>query len=152
MMSPGGFERGRIAVRVARLLANFAEERRLGVVTGAETGFFIAREPDTVRAPDVAFLRAERVPVEPERGFFPGAPDLAVEVLSPSDRASEVLAKVQDWLGAGTRIVWVVDPATHTVTVYRAPNQAEVLAHSDTLTGDDLLPDFQLPVAEIFAR
>jgi len=152
MMSPAGFEHGRIVVRITRPLAEFVEQQKLGVVTGAETGFHIARDPDTVRAPDVAFLRATRVPAEPERGFFPGAPDLAVEVLSPEDRASEVLAKVREWLGAGAEAVWVVDPTTETVSVYRSPNRAEVLGQEDVLTGGELLPGFRVPVSEIFAR
>ncbi len=152
MMSPAGFEHGRVILRVAAPLANFVEPRGLGVTTGAETGFQIGRDPDTVRAPDVGFVCAERVPATPTAGFFDGAPDLAVEVLSPSDRHSEVLAKVQDWLGAGSRIVWVVDPGTRTVSIYRSPAEAVVLSTADELTGDDLLPGFRLSVAEIFAR
>ncbi len=116
MMSPGGFEHGRVALRIGEFVSSFVRQRGLGVATGAETGFQIGRDPDTVRAPDVGFVCAERVPATPTAGFFDGAPDLAVEVLSPSDRASEVLAKVQDWLGAGCRIVWVVDPGTRTST------------------------------------
>jgi len=152
MMSPAGFEHGRILVRITRPLAEFVEQQRLGVVTGAETGFHIGRDPDTVRAPDVAFLRAARVPAEPERGFFPGAPDLAVEVLSPEDRASEVLAKVRQWLDAGTETVWVADPATETVSVYRSPTRAEVLGEGEVLGGGELLPGFRVLVSEIFAR
>ena len=151
MMTPAGFEHGRIVSRVNARLESFVEQQALGVVTGAETGFHIGRDPDTVRAPDVSFVRAERVPAAPTKGFFPGAPDLAVEVLSPNDRASELLAKVQDWLGAGCRAVWVVDPATHTVSAYNRANEVTVYTVSDELPGGDLLPGFSLPVAEIFA-
>lgn len=151
MMSPPGYEHGRIIIRATRALLRYLDENPLGVLTAAETGFQIARDPDTVRAPDVGFVLSEREPEEPVKGYFQGAPDLAVEVLSPDDRAGEVLAKVRDWLGAGCRGVWVVDPRTRTVTVYRSPHQAVVLSESETLTDEDLLPGFRLPVAEIFA-
>ena len=152
MMSPAGFEHGRVVVRITRPLAEFVEQHGLGVVTGVETGFQISHDPDTVRAPDAAFLRAARVPSEPQTGFFPGPPDLAVEVLSPDDRAGQVLAKVRDWLAAGTQAVWVIDPWTHTVSVYAGPNQAEVLGEEAVLTGGELLPGFELPVSGVFAR
>ena len=119
MMSPAGSEHGWIVTNVTVPLAVFVKQRSLGRVFGAETGFRIGHDPDTVRA-DVAFVTAMRVGVELPPGFFPGPPDLAVEVLSPDDRAGEVLAKVQDWLDAGCRAVWVVDPRTRTVTVYRS--------------------------------
>ncbi len=122
----------------------------MGVVTGAETGFLIGRNPDTVRAPDVALVRAERIPESEPVGFFPGAPDLAVEVLSPSDAAGDVLAKVQDWLDAGCRAVWVLDPQTRTVTTYRTRRQIAVLCGSETLNGGDVLPGFEVPVARLF--
>ena len=150
MMSPGGFEHGCVIMDIAAPLRDFVNQNSLGRVTGAETGFCIARDPDTVRAPDVGFVLAERVPAEPVKGYFQGAPDLAVEVLSPEDRAGEVLAKVRDWLAAGCRRVWVVDPRTRTVSVYRSPSEIVVLSDSDTLTDDELLPGFHLPVAEIF--
>ena len=151
MMTPAGFEHGRITINISLPLARFVKEQGLGVVTTAETGFQIAHDPDTVRAPDVGFIRADRVPSETTVGFFQGAPDLAVEVLSPNDRASAVTAKVQDWLAAGCRAVWVVDPGTKSVAVYRALDRIVVLSRSDSLTGNDVLPDFRLPVAEIFA-
>jgi len=151
MMPPAGFEHGRIEMAISAPLACFVKEHSLGVVTGAETGFLIGRDPDTVRAPDVAFVRAKRVPATPTTGFFEGAPDLAVEVLSPNDRASELLAKVQDWLGAGCRVVWVIDPATRTVSAYDRPNEMTVYGVSDELTGGQVVPGFRLPIAEIFA-
>jgi len=150
-MTPAGFEHGLIVSRVNAQLENFVEQQALGVVTGAETGFHISRNPDTVRAPDVGFVSAERVSEPPTKGFFQGAPDLAVEVLSPNDRASELLAKVQDWLGAGCRAVWVIDPATQTVSVYALPNEITVYNLSDELTGGDVLPGFSVPIARIFA-
>ena len=151
MMSPAGSEHGGIIGELSGILWNFVRACRLGRVFGAETGFIISRDPDTVRAPDIAFVRADRIPGKLPRGFFSGAPDLAVEVLSPSDRASEVLAKTQDWLAAGCAAVWVIDPETQSVTVYRRDRDILVLAAADTLSGDDVLPGFTLPVAEIFA-
>lgn len=150
MMSPAGSRHGAIAARMAHLLLDFVETRALGVVLGAETGFKIASDPDTVRAPDAAFVRADRVGETLPQGFFPGAPDLAVEVLSPDDRASEVLAKVEDWLAAGCLAVWVVDPKTRTVAVYRADGQGVILKATDTLSGGDILPGLELPVASVF--
>ncbi len=151
MMSPAGFEHGCIITAISAPLGRFVREKALGRVTGAETGFRIGHDPDTVRAPDVGFVRAERVPPRPTRGFFQGAPDLAVEVLSPSDRAGDVLAKVQDWLGAGCRAVWLIDPANQTVSVYDDRHQTATLGMSDELIGGQIVPGFCLPVAEIFA-
>jgi len=151
MMSPSGFEHGRIIANVTAPLTSFVRQNDLGVVTGAESGFLIARDPDTVRAPDVGFVRAERVPATPTKGFFQGPPDLAVEVLSPDDRAGQVLAKVHDWLAAGCRAVWLVDPEARTVSVCRSGAEMVVLIISDELTGDDVVPEFRLAVAEIFA-
>lgn len=151
LMTPAGFEHGRISAEIGGLLRDFVRPRALGVVTGGETGFHISREPDTVRAPDAAFIRAERVPPSPVRGFFPEAPDLAVEVLSPGDRASEVLAKAREWLDAGCREVWVLDPETTTISVYRGRDRIVVLDSSDMLIGGDLLPGFSVPVSNVFA-
>ena len=151
MMSPAGSEHGRIVVNVTLPLGIFVKQRKLGVVYGAETGFLIARDPDTVRAPDVGFVRAERVPPSPIRGFFPGAPDLALEVLSPDDRAVKVLAKVHDWLAAGCLAVWVVDPEKQTVSVYRTGKASVEHGPSHEVTGGDVVPEFRLAVAEIFA-
>ena len=149
MMSPAGFDHGRVAGRIHGRLSHFVESHDLGVVTSAETGFQIGHDPDTVRAPDVAFIRTERAPPLRTPGFFQGPPDLAVEVISPGDRAGEVLAKVRDWLDAGCLAVWSVDPVAHSVAVYR-PATAAVLTATEDLTLEDLLPGFRLPVAEIF--
>jgi Uma2 family endonuclease len=150
MLSPPGYEHGRIIIRVTGALLRYLDANPLGVLTAAETGFQIARDPDTVRAPDVGFVVSERDPREPVKGYFQGAPDLAVEVLSPDDRAGEVLAKVRDWLQSGCRRVWVVDPGTRTVSVYRSPSEIVVLSESETLSDEELLPGFHLPVAKVF--
>jgi len=151
MMAPAGFEHGRIVSRINARLQGFVERHNLGVVTGAETGFQIESDPDTVRAPDVGFVRAERLPPTSPTGFFPGAPDLAVEVLSPYDRATDVTARVQDWLAVGCCLVWVVDPSTRTVTVYDAQRTARVLSERDELNGGETLHGFCVRVAELFA-
>ena len=150
MMSPSGFEHGAIVGLLTELLVRHVKENKLGVVTGAESGFLLSQDPDTVRAPDVGFIRAERVPSEPVRGYFPGAPDLAIEVLSPSDRASQVLAKVNDWLSAGCRAVWVVDPESRCVNAYHDPKEFVVWTDQDSLEGGDVVPGFRWRVSEIF--
>ncbi len=151
MMSPAGFNHGRFASRIVGALENHVTPRGLGVVTTAEAGFQIAHDPDTVRVPDVAFVRADRIPSGGVKGFFQGAPDLAVEVISPTDRASEVAAKVQTWLQAGSSMVWVVDPENRTLTVHRGRHEIAVLTASDAIPGGDLLPGFSMSVGLIFA-
>jgi Uma2 family endonuclease len=151
MMSPAGAEHGSIIVNITIPLGAYVKQNGLGRTYGAETGFIIHRNPDTVRAPDVSVVRTDRIPGAMPKGFFPGAPDLAVEVVSPDDRASKVSAKVYDWLDAGCLAVWVADPPTRTVTVYRSRAQVAVLGLGDQLTGDDVVPGFSMPVAEVFA-
>ncbi len=151
-MTPAGFEHGAVIVRLAAQLHQHVSQRRLGVVLGAETGFIIKRNPDTVRAPDIAFVRADRIAVSGiPQAFYPGAPDLAVEVVSPQDTLNEVESKVDDWLSNGTQLVWVVNSRRKSVTVYRAPNQIAVLMEADALEGQEVVPGFQIRVSEIFA-
>ena len=104
-----------------------------------------------MRAPDVAFVAWERIPVA-RTGFAELAPDLAVEVLSPNDRAGEILAKVADWLNAGTLLVWVIDPERRIATVYRADGSALIVDDTSALSGDEVLPGFVLPLAGLFAK
>lgn len=150
MMSLEGEEHGLVVVNITVPLAIHIRQNGLGGVFGAETGFIIARNPDTVRAPDVGFVRAERVSPAPGQGFFPGPPDLAVEVVESTDRAKDVLSKVYQWLDAGCRAVWLADPASRSVTVYRSRNEIRVLAATEQLPGEDVVPGFSLPVAEVF--
>lgn len=151
--SPAGGEHGLIAHRLGRLLGNWAQEQRAGVVLAAETGFKLRTDPDTVRAPDVSFVANERIPAEGvPRGFWEGAPDLAVEVLSPDDRMVDVLAKVRDYLDAGVRQVWIVAPQSETVTIYRSFREVRVLAEDDDLAGADPVDGFRCSLRELFAR
>jgi Uma2 family endonuclease len=150
-MPPAGFDHGARIVKLTVPLAQHVEGQRLGVVVGAETGFVLARNPDTVLAPDIAFVRQERIPAAGNpRGFWDGAPDLAVEVVSPSDTFSEVEEKVDDWLAAGTRMVWVVNPRRRTVTVYRSRTAIAILTPNDVLDGRDVVPGFTCRVGDIF--
>ncbi len=150
-MSPTGAQHGEVAGVVFAALFNFAHGQKLGKVYAAETGFILSQNPATVRAPDAAFVSRERA-VQQRRpeGYFEGAPDLAVEVVSPGDRDEEVQRKVMDYLEAGTKLVWIVRPRTETVTVYRSLTDIRVLTKEETLDGGDLLPGFQLSVGEIF--
>jgi Uma2 family endonuclease len=151
-MSPAGHNHGRIAMRLAVPLGQHVEENGLGEVYAAETGFTLTTDPDTVRAPAVSFIRQERVnEVGDRKGYWPGAPDLAVEVMSPSDTVGEVEEKVQEWLDAGTLMVWVVSPKLHTVTVYRSLIDIAVLTEKDTLDGGEIVPGFLYPIAKLFA-
>jgi Uma2 family endonuclease len=150
-MPPAGSEHGAVIMNMGTPLHEFVKAHSLGVVFGAETGFKIASDPDTVRAPDLAFVRRERIPKEGiPRGFWPGAPDLAVEVVSPGDTYTEVEEKVNDWLNAGTRMVLVLNPRTHTVAIYTSHTDVVRLTESDTLEGGEILPGFTCRVAELF--
>ena len=150
-MTPPGHLHGRTAMRIGARLDRHVEENGLGAVYAAETGFRLASEPDTVRAADAAFVRQERVEqIGDAPGYFPGPPDLAIEVVSPGDRFSEVEGKVLEWLDAGTRIVIVMNPAKWTATVYRSRSDIAVLGVDDTLDGADVVPGWAVAVSELF--
>ena len=151
-MSPSGARHGRIAGKICFLLIQHVEARSLGMVCGAETGFLATRDPDTVRGPDAMFVSRERMPPEESLdSYLPIPPDLAVEVVSPDDRWSEVEGKVSEYLDAGVRLVWVVDPKTRCVHVHRPHGPVDVLSSADDLSGGDVLPDFSCKVEELFA-
>lgn len=151
-MTPAGHRHGKVAMRIGWRLAQHVEAEGIGAVYAAETGFILESAPDTVRAPDVAFLRRERVEREGNsEGFWRGAPDLAVEVVSPGDSFAEVEEKVFDWLSAGCGMVVVVNPKKRTATVYRSRTDIVVLTEEDALDGEDVVPGWRLPVREIFA-
>jgi len=150
-MAPSSSEHGRITVKFTWPLAQFVDANRLGSVFAAETGFQLARNPDTVRAADVAFVGNERlVAAGATRGFFPGAPDLAVEVISPSDRYTEVEEKVAEWLAAGTQAVVIVNPRNRTLKVHRQGNNVAVYSEQDEFADDVVVPGFRLKVKRLF--
>jgi Uma2 family endonuclease len=149
-MSFPSVKHGVIAARVTARLLSFVEANALGFVT-AETGFILERDPDTVRGPDVSFISLERLGDQalPET-FCPFAPDLAVEVISPSQRPKAVREKVRSWFAAGTRQVWLLYPVTRTIYVLSSPTDVQILGPDDTLIGGDLLPGFSCPVGAFF--
>lgn len=148
---PGG-EHGWLAARLVRLLGSFAEEHDLGLVV-TETGFLLAEDPPTIRGPDAAFIARERLHgSEIPTGWWKVPPSLAVEVVSPANTMAEIQEKVLEYLEAGTERVWVIEPRSRAVTVWRPPARAEALREEDTLEGEDLLPGFRLEVAALFRR
>ena len=150
-MAPAGRVHGKRGNRVNYSLSTHVYENDLGETYLAETGFHLETDPDHVLAPDVAFVTREREEAIPdEDGYFRGPPDLAVEVISPSDRYTEVAWKVEEWLAAGVRMVVVVNPRNHTVQTH-TPDGVTKLTEDDTLDGGEVVPGWRMPVADIFA-
>ena len=150
-MAPAGHVHGREGNKVNVNMSNLVYENDLGETYLAETGFVLARSPDHVRAPDVAFVQRERVEeVGDADEYFPGAPSLAVEVISPTDRLTRVREKVGDWLGHGTLMVIVVNPRNRTVQVHTSDGVTE-LTEADALDGGDVVPGWSMAVADIFS-
>jgi len=151
-MSPAGEQHGLIVIRFTWRLAQYVETQHLGAVYGAETGFILSTGPDTVRAPDVAFVRQARIDEQPVgEGFRRGAPDLAVEVISPSDSYTEVEEKVIEWLDGGTQMLIIIDPRKRTVFVHRPRQKSVALTEADQLIADPVVPGWTVPVRDLFA-
>mgnify|MGYP001478775948 FL=1 len=148
---PPGYRHGDVTARITKALMDVVDARGLGRVLAAETGFKLSADPDTVRAPDVAFVSRERVPNPAPLGYPALAPDLVIEVLSPGDRPGETLAKVGDWLTAGSRLVWVVDPGRREARVYRQDGSEMLLTERDVLNGEDVVPGFSCRLATILS-
>jgi Uma2 family endonuclease len=149
-MAPAGDAHGVVAMWIGHLILAYVDAHDLGEVTAAETGFQLFADPDTVRAPDVGFVAKEHL--TPMTGkYYPGAPDLAVEVVSPGDTASDIHDKVRDYLQAGTRLVLVVYPSSQTVAVHTA-HGSETLESNAVLTGGEVLPGFEAPVSQVFKK
>lgn len=147
---PPGWTHGSIAVHVSAVLHAFVRAHGLGRVV-VDSGYVLARRPDTVRGPDVSFVRTVRLPApDVAHRFYEGAPDLAVEIVSPDDRAAEVARKVAGYLRAGSGAVWVVYPDTRSVVVHTPDGLARLLGPDDVLTGGDALPGFAVTVGELF--
>ena len=150
-MTPAGPIHGKVAANLLVLIGSHIRAHDLGSVYAAETGFIIASDPDTVRAPDLAFVsKVRESEVNVPRGFARGAPDLVAEVISPDDTYEELDLKVQQWLRAGTRLVWVVNPRSTSVAVHGPAGEVTLRGHGDMLDGGDVLPGFACRISEIF--
>jgi Uma2 family endonuclease len=151
-MTPAADESSSVGATIIALLGSFVRPRGLGRLYGADGGFVLFPDRETVRVPDAAFVRTDRAPQGEARKSFPRlAPDLVVEVLSPSDRVSEVVAKLAMCQEAGVPLIWLVDPDKETITIIAAGHPTRVVKQGDTLDGGEVLPGFTVPVAEIFA-
>jgi Uma2 family endonuclease len=151
VMSPAGWEHGKIVHNVETVLGYFIRQNCLGRGFGAETGFLLKRDPDTVRAPDFAFIADKNLPkMDPKEAFWPGAPDLAVEVLSTGDSSGEVADKIDEWLAAGCGAVWVIDPKLQTVTIYQSAKNVQIKTAGEMLSGEPVVPGFSSAVDEFF--
>lgn len=150
-VTPSGLESSSLGHRIGRIVGNFVDVHGLGMMTGADGGYVLFPDRATIRVPDVAFIRQDRLPPKGERSRFPRlAPDLAIEVLSPSDSTSEVIAKLEMYQESGIPLIWIVDPQKTTITIIATGKPTVVLRPGDTLDGGDVLPGFSVPVAEIF--
>ena len=150
-MAPAGGRHGYSAMNIGVLMGGHVRSHGLGRVFAAETGFIIQRDPDTVRAPDAAFVSQDRLSADaiPD-SYIDLIPDLVVEVVSPNDRRREVQEKVEEWLNAGVRLVWVLYPATRTAIVYRSLSDVSNLTADDYLDGENVVPGFSCPVGDLF--
>ena len=151
MMSPAGNEHGRIAMAIGASLFQHVKVLQLGKTYAAETGFLIARDPDTVRAPDAAFVSTQRLAsVEASSTYLELAPDLVVEVVSPNDVFSDVEEKVSQWLAAGSKIVLVANPKDASLRIYRLPEKIEILRQGDCFDAGDVCGNWNLNVSDVF--
>lgn len=151
-VSPATMRHGVIVATITRLMDEYVRLHHSGIVAAGDVGYVLRRDPDMVRAPDVSFVVWENVPESslPERGFWEGPPTLAVEVVSPDDRATEIHAKIHDYLMAGTPQVWVLWPPQRSVTVHEPDGSARELGPDVHLDGGDILPGFDVRVADLF--
>lgn len=151
-MTPPGGEHGGVEANLTYLLNAHVRERGLGRVLSGDPGVFLRRNPDRVRAPDVCFIAAGRLPGDkPPAGYLEIVPDLIIEIISPNDKASDVQQKIEEWLAAGAKLVWALYPATHSIVAYRSLTDIRVYTEADTIDGSPVLPDFTCKVAELFS-
>lgn len=146
---PPSTRHGGVSALLAHYMLTYTRQHGSGAVYGQDTGFHIFSDPDTVRAPDAAFVRSERVPLVPERGYARIAPDLVAEIVSPDDSRRELMAKVGDWLDAGVRLVWVIDPMRRAAQAYRGDGDISIIGADGALDGADVLPGFRCALAEL---
>jgi Uma2 family endonuclease len=151
-MSPSAYGPSRTLGLLISWLFPFIRENQRGDCGSAEGGFRLGSDPDIVRAPDAWFVRADRVKAGvDEAGFFNGPPDLAIEVLSPSDRFKDVMLKIRDYLEAGVPLIWVLDAQSRVTAVFRPVAPVRFLDLDDTLDGEDVLPGFRLPLRDVMS-
>lgn len=150
-MGPAGSEHGKLGMNIGSLLWVHVLETGTGTVFNSDTGFVLARDPDIALSPDIAYVSRDRMPSETDYiGFMPLAPDLAIEIVSPSNRSADVQAKVLEYLRAGTRLVLVIHPRPRTVTAYAPDHSAHVYREHDEIDLSEIVPGFRLRVADIF--
>jgi Uma2 family endonuclease len=153
MMSPAGGLHGRVAMRIGSMLEQHVRTNRLGEVFAAETGFLLSTDPDTVRAPDAAFVTTDNFKgLDEVRGFLPVAPDLVVEVVSPNDSSSDVEEKANSWIRFGVRLVLVVDPANRSIRAYREQASINVYFDGDHVDAVDVVHGWKFAVNDVFGR
>jgi Uma2 family endonuclease len=149
-MTPPGYEYSIIENNIGSLLRNFVREQNLGFVMSGETGIFTNRNPDTIRGMDVAFRSHERMAQVKSKSYLDVAPELVVEIMSPSDRWSETNDKLAEYFAIGVKLVWIVNPSRKEVHIYRALTEIEIPKAGETLTGGQVLPGLSIPVADLF--
>jgi Uma2 family endonuclease len=150
LMSPTGHPHGLIESRLDRTLGVFVESHQLGEIYVGEVGIYIRRRPDTIRAADLAFVSKGRLTELSDEGYLNVAPELVVEIMSPDDRWSEVKKKLRDYFSIGVRVVWVIDPASQTVSAYRSLTEVSEHTVEQTLAAEEILPGFTLPIKRLF--
>ncbi|HET9662477.1 MAG TPA: Uma2 family endonuclease [Thermomicrobiales bacterium] len=150
-VSPSSFKSDVFVLRIGSAILRHVDDQQLGYVTGSSGGYILNQHPATVVAPDAGFVRGDRFPAGiPDRGFCPAPPDLAVEVISPTDRKADIVQKQELYRRAGVPLVWWVDPDRKTVTVHRLGHEPEVVEATGVLDGGDVLPGFELNLRTIF--
>ncbi len=150
-MSPTGYFHGAIEINFSSAIKTFVRQHKLGRVFGGEVGIYTRRDPDTVRAADVAFISNGRMAQVKSKSYLDVAPELVVEVLSPDDAWGDLMDKLDEYFALGVNVVWVADPRKKQVYVYRSVTDVKRLSVGDTLNGEDVLPGFGMPVADLFA-
>lgn len=150
-MPPAGKFHGFVCGNVARILGNYAAEHGRGYVCANDAGLIVERDPDTVRGPDVTFYEDSQTADDMERQFAAEPPVLAVEVLSPNDRVNRPVLRISQMLALGVKMIWIVDPESRDVSVYRSGRDPQLIPRLQELTGEDVLPDFRCRVADLFA-
>jgi Uma2 family endonuclease len=149
-MSPTKLRHGRLEYRLARMLGEFVEVNDLGEIFVGEVGIYVQRNPDTVRAADVPFISHERLAKATPDDFLDVAPELVIEIMSPSDRWSEVRRKLREYLAVGVTVVLVVEPDERIISAFRSLTDVQEFTAEDVLIVEDVLPGFQLPLADLF--